>query len=198
MAQSRRITAAVAGLGFLLAVAVTACGDTAASPAGGVATNPSPAGPEAANGEAVPTAYVDSVHHYRIDAPGRVAPNPDGSAGYVGPSERMQIRVVQGPAAADPSALAAADLAALPSSVSNFHLVGGPATGTLSGRTVVKAIYTFNAGSSPVTGKPLDMVGVLYYVPRDASTVAVIAYGIVTNQYDPQGADDIASTFQWQ
>jgi hypothetical protein len=26
----------------------------------------------------------------------------------------------------------------------------------------------------------------------------VITYGIVSDQYDPQGADDIASTFRWQ
>jgi hypothetical protein len=35
-------------------------------------------------------------------------------------------------------------------------------------------------------------------VPRDSTTIAVITYGTVSGQFDPQGADDIASTFKWQ
>jgi hypothetical protein len=124
--------------------------------------------------------------------------NPDGTASVVGPSERLGIAVVQGAAASDPAALARADLTSLPGSTKSFQLVSGPAELTLSGRKMQKFVYRYNAGNSEVTGKPLDLVGVRYYIPKDSSTVAVLNYGIVSNQYDPEGADDVARTFQWQ
>ena len=96
------------------------------------------------------------------------------------------------------SALPRADLTSLPGSTKSFQLVSGPAELTLSGRKMQKFVYRFNAGNSEVTGKPLDLVGVRYYIPKDSSTVAVLNYGIVSNQYDPEGADDVARTFQWQ
>jgi hypothetical protein len=86
----------------------------------------------------------------------------------------------------------------MPSSTANFLLKAGPGEITLNGKKVEKFIFTYNAGTSAVTGKPLDLIGVRYYIPKDSGTVAVVTYGIVSNQYDPQGADDIALTFQWQ
>jgi hypothetical protein len=106
--------------------------------------------------------------------------------------------VVQGAKATDVAALARDDVGGLPSSTAGFHLVSGPASITLNGHKAEKFVYSWSAGTSQVTNKPLTMVGVRYYVPKDAATVAVITYGIVSNQYDPQGADDVASTFQWQ
>ena len=58
--------------------------------------------------------------------------------------------------------------------------------------------HSWSAGTSTVTGKAIELTSVRYYVSKDASTLAVITYGIVSNQFDPQGADDIVSTFQWQ
>jgi hypothetical protein len=63
---------------------------------------------------------------------------------------------------------------------------------------VTKFTYTWNAGTSAVTGKAVELTSVRYYVPKDSGTLAVITYGIVSNQFDPQGADDLASTFRWQ
>ena len=125
-------------------------------------------------------------------------PNADGTASVVGASERLEIAVVQGAKASDPASLARDDVATLPLSITSFHLVSGPAAITLSGKKVHKFVYTFNAGSSAVTGKPLDLVGARYYIPKDSSTLAVLNYAIATNLYDPEGADDLASTFHWQ
>lgn len=143
-------------------------------------------------------AYVDARYHYKIDGPGRMSANPDGSASVIGPSERLVVSVVQGSSAVDPAALAHTDLRTMPSSTANFHLMAGLSEITLNGKKVQKFVFTYNAGTSAVTGKALDLVGVRYYIPKDSGTVAVVAYGIVSNQYDPQGADDIATTFQWQ
>jgi hypothetical protein len=180
-----------------LTTGVAACGSGAAP----VTTDQgasTPAPPEANNGETPVTAYIDARFHYRIDAPGHMTANPDGTASVIGPSERLLVTVLQGAAASDPAAFARSDAAALASSSTKFHLVSGPSAATLNGRTVQKIVYTYNAGTSAVTGKPLDLYGVRYYIPKDAGTLAVVAYGIVANQYDPQGADDIASTFRWQ
>jgi len=183
--------------GFLIAgaFALAACGSSPTD-TGQAATTP---GSETINnGEAVAVTYVDAHYHYRIDGPGRMSANADGTASVIGPSERLVVSVVQGSSAGDPAALARGDVNTLPSSTTNFHLVAGPGEITLNGKKVQKFIFTYNAGTSPVTGKPLDLVGVRYYIPKDSATVAVVTYGIVSNLYDPQGADDIALTFQWQ
>jgi hypothetical protein len=185
-------------LGFIAAVAalaVTACGgatDTGTTTGGAGAT-----APEANNGEAQSVTYVDSRYHYRIDAPGHITAAADGSAGFVGPAERIQITVIQA-STTDLPALAHSDIASLPASLTGFQLKSGPTMIALSGKPAEKFVYTYSAGVSLVTGKPLSLVGVRYYIPKDASTLAVVSYGIAADQYDPQGADDIASTFRWQ
>ena len=183
--------------GFLIAgvFALAAC---ESAPPTASTSSVAPGNETNANGEAPAVTYVDSRYHYKIDGPGRMAANADGTASVIGPSERLVVSVVQGSGAADPAGLARADLNTMPSSATNFHLMAGPGEISLNGKKVQKFIFTFNAGTSTVTGKPIDMVGVRYYIPRDSGTLAVVTYGIVANQYDPQGADDIALTFQWQ
>jgi hypothetical protein len=176
----------------LLVVGAVACGSPSGSGSAGAGTT------EANNGEAPAVTYVDARFHYRIDAPGKMTANPDGSAEFVGPSERLQVVVVQGSKAADVNSLARDDAATLPTSAPGFRLVSGPGQVTINGRKAEKLVYGWNAGTSAVTGKPLSLVSVRYYLPKDASTAAVVTYGIVANQYDPQGADDVAATFQWQ
>jgi hypothetical protein len=176
-----------------------ACGSPT-STTGGADTGAQPtAGAEAnANGEAIPVPYADARFHYRIDAPGRMSPNADGTAAYIGPSERLEIRVVSGTGASDPSSLATQDIKSLAASATSFHQLTSPAKLTLSGYRVTRFAYTWVAGTSAVTGKPIELTSVRYYLIKDSTTLAVITYGIVTNQFDPQGADDIVSTFQWQ
>ena len=185
-------------LGMAGILIASACGSSGGS-TGGVDNAPATAGAEAnTGGEAVPVPYTDSRFHYRIDAPGRMTPNPDGSAAYLGPSERLEISVVQGPTASDPGALASQDLKSLAASTDAFRQLTNPASLTLNGYHVTRFAYTWNAGTSAVTGKAIQLTSVRYYLSKDTTTLAVISYGIVSNQFDPQGADDIVSTFLWQ
>lgn len=178
-------------------LATNACGSST-GPTAGTDNAPATAGAEVNTAEGIPVTYTDARFHYRIDGPGRMTANPDGTAAYVGPSERMEISVIQGSSASDPSALANQDIKTLATSAAGFQQRTKPAKLTLNGHQVTRFAYTWNAGTSTVTGKALELTSVRYYVSKDASTLAVITYGIVSNQFDPQGADDIVSTFQWQ
>ena len=183
----------LAGVGIAGLIALTGCGSdtTTQAPA-------APAAGEVTVGESVPHRYTDARYHYLIDAPGLMTANADGTANYIGPSERMEIAVVTGSGAADPAALAGQDAKSLSGSLSGFHQLSSPSTVSLNGRSVTKFTFTWNAGTSAVTGKAVELTSVRYYVPKDSATLAVITYGIVSNQFDPQGADDIVSTFKWQ
>jgi hypothetical protein len=182
---------ALVAAGFL---ATIACSSSSSSPSSAPQAN---AGTEAAGGEVI-VPYTDSRFHYRIDAPGRMTANPDGTAAYLGPSDRLEITIVQGSAASNPGALASQDIKSLSTAATAFHQLSNPTTLTLNGHQVTRFSYTWNAGTSAVTGKEIALTSVRYYVAKDATTLAVITYGIASNQFDPQGADDIASTFQWQ
>ena len=183
----------VGALGIAALLAMTACVSTDTP---GAAQTSAPA--EAQGGEGVPVPYSDSRFHYRIDAPGPMTANADGTASYIGPSERLQIAVVNGSQAADPLATANNDLSALSASTPGFRKIASPTAVTINGRKVVRFAYLWNAGISVVTGKAIDLTTVRYYIPKDNTTVAVLSYGIVSNLFDPQGADDLEMTFQWQ
>lgn len=192
MDYTTKLTLAAALAAGVLALA--GCGSD------GTAQNPAPAagGGEVTVGESVPQVYADARYHYAIDAPGRMTANPDGTASFVGPSERLEIAVVTGSSASDPGALASQDAKALSVSASGFRQLSSPSAMTLNGHSLIKFTYTWNAGTSAVTGKAVELTTARYYFSKNSATVAVITYGIVSNQYDPQGADDLASTFRWQ
>jgi hypothetical protein len=178
---------------FASILALTACGGSSPTSAGsGTAT-----APEANNGEAQSVSYVDSRYHYRIDAPGHITVASDGTAGFVGPTERIQIEVKQA-STTDLPGLARADLTSMPATFAGFQLKSGPTMIDINGKPAEKFVFTYSGGVNSVTNKPLTLVGVRYYIPKDSSTLAVVTYGIASDQYDPQGADDIASTFRWQ
>jgi hypothetical protein len=80
---------------------------------------------------------------------------------------------------------------------SQFRIVATLAPVTINNRTVMKVVFAA-PGTNAVTGKVEDRVTARYYIPRDSSTLAVLTYSIAANQYDPQGADDQATTFVWQ
>lgn len=186
---------ALAAAGFLV---VSACGSSPGTTGAADSPQPGAAGAEPNTGEGVAVPYTDAQFHYRIDAPGHMTPNADGSAAYIGPSERLEITVIRGAGASDPGGLAAQDLKALASAAPSFHQLSSPAKGTLGANHVTRFAYTWVAGTSAVTGKPIELTSVRYYVSKDSNTLAVVTYGIVSNQFDPQGADDIVSTFLWQ
>jgi hypothetical protein len=196
MARSNWRLFAVLPLAAAGLLAAGACGSSSAA-TGGNDQVQATAGAEVVSGEGVPVPYMDDRFHYRIDAPGHMTANADGSAAYIGPSERLEISIVEGSAASDPGALAGQDIKSL-STAPAFHQLSNPTSITLSGYHVLRFSYTWNAGTSTVTGKAIELTSVRYYLSKDGSTLAVITYGIVSNQFDPQGADDIVSTFRWQ
>jgi hypothetical protein len=199
MTSPNRLTLAASALATV--VLLSACG-SAAGPSTTSSPGASPAeqgqAGEAATGNENSFRYDNARFHYRVSAPGAMAENPDGSAAFKGQVERFEIRVITGTGAADPMGVANGDLAQVQASAASYHLEGNVQKVTISGRQVVKFVYTWVDGTSPVTGKPVSLTTVRYYIPRDSSTLAVLAYSSVTNQYDPQGADDIAMTFQWR
>ena len=67
----------------------------------------------------------------------------------------------------------------------------------LAGRPVLKLVYA-TSGTNAVTGNVEALVNARYYIAKDPSTLAIVTYSIVATQYDPQGADDVVTTFQWQ
>lgn len=184
-------------LGILVlatALATAGCA-SGGSPTTTIAPRAAPAG-EANNGEAPAIPYTDARGGYRVDAPGQMTAAADGTASYVGPQERLEVAIRAG-SGLDPAALASADLVTLRSTLSGFRLVSGPTTVQLGSRRVQKLVYAWTAGTSAVTGKPVELMTARYYIAKDATKVAVLTYAITANQYDPQGADDVALTFGW-
>jgi hypothetical protein len=94
-------------------------------------------------------------------------------------------------------ALAKADLSALKTSATNFRQLQAPAAVTISGHRAVKFVYQWTAGTNAVTGKANALITARYYITRDSNRLAIVSYGSAANQYDPQGADDVANTFAW-
>jgi len=131
----------VAGL-----LATIACGSSPSTTAG--TDNAPAAGAEANTSEGIPVPYTDSRFHYRIDGPGRMTANPDGTATYIGPSERLEISIVQGSGASNPSALASQDIKSLSTSAAAFQELTNPTKLTLSGHQVTRFAFTWNAGTS--------------------------------------------------
>jgi len=188
--------AGVAALGLL-----GACGASTAAP-----SNPRPqdngaavagAEPNSANGEGAAVRYTNSRFHYQVDGPGAMKEGANGSAAYVGGTERLEISVVVGQAAADPRGFAGSDAAGLPAAHPSFKVVNQPAAATISGVAVQKLVFSWTDGMNQVTSKPNDVVTVRYYIPKNSSTLAILTYSISANRYDPQGADDVATTFKW-
>jgi hypothetical protein len=199
--QSSMPFASVLALILIALGVLTACGSSGSSSTsnrpvadGGGA----PAENGGANGEAPATTYTNSRFKYRVDAPGPMTEAADGSAAYLGPAERLEITVLGGGAAADPHRRAADDLTGLKSTKPAYRLVDPLAQVTLSGKKVEKFVFSWTDGVNAVTGKPNDLVAARYYIAKNGSTLAIVTYSTAANQYDPQGADDVATTFTWQ
>jgi hypothetical protein len=187
---------------ILSAAVIAACGSTT----GGGGAAPSSSSSEAAaaggeanggGGEAALTPFVSTRNHYRVDAPGPMTEAADGTATSTHGAESMTVAIVSGSAAGDPTAYAKSDLTKLKSAPS-FALMGGPGGISLTGSPAsVQTTYS-TATTNTVTGKSQSTVSVRFYIPRDAGTMAVVTYSIIADQFDPQGAVDVANTFRWQ
>ena len=194
---------------------VAGCGANTASPgaqssttgnggtvASGANDGNAPTGGDAANGEAntgeAPSVPFESPkYHYKVAAPGAMTEAADGTATAHFGAEALSITVVSGATAANPEAVAKGDMVTV-ASLPNFKLKSGPApTKLTASSSAQKAVYSGTDGTNAVTGKPNNVVVVKYWVPKDASTLAVLTYSVTETQYDPQGADDVANTFKW-
>lgn len=177
---------------------LAACGPSSASTSARPAEQANTqAGGETGGGTEISIAYTDSAHHYRISGPGRMTANPDGTASFIGPVERLEVVIVDGTRAADPTALARADLSALKTTATDFRQLQAPTSVTVSGHHTIKFVYQWTAGTNAVTGKANQLITARYYITRDSGRLAVVSYASAVNQYDPQGADDVANTFAW-
>ena len=204
-ARSSRSVRAVLAVVMLLGAGLllTACGPSTGSTSTGASPNAGGdaggAGNEAggAGAEAAGVRYQNARFHYRVDAPGTMQEAADGSASTQRGVERLSISVVSGAGVSDPRAYATGDLGQVAGSSAKYHQMQALGPITISGRASLKTVYSWTDGTNPVTGKPNDLITARYYIPKDSSTLAVVTYSIAANQYDPQGADDVASTFAW-
>ena len=176
---------------------LAACGSSSATGTTPADQANTQAGAEAGAGTETSIAYTDTAHRYRISGPGRMTANPDGTASFIGPVERLEVAVVDGTRAADPMALATADLNALKMTATDFRQVQAPTVVTVSGHRTVKFVYQWTAGTNAVTGKANQLITARYYITKDSGRLAMVSYASAVNQYDPQGADDVANTFAW-
>jgi hypothetical protein len=140
--------------------------------------------------------YQSSRFHYAVDAPGQVVEAADGSIRADRGVESLEIRVNAGASAADPRRFSQDDVTQVQAATSQFRLIDALVAVTINNRTVMKVVFAA-PGTNAVTGRVEDRVTARYYIPRDSSTLAVLTYSVVANQYDPQGADDQATTFVW-
>ena len=147
-------------------------------------------------GETDPSGYTDTRHRYRITGPGPLKAQPDGSASFSGEDERLVVTVVEGAKAADPMALAEADLNSLSKSTSDFKAVIRPTAVTLGGQRMVKFTYT-STGKSQVDGKQVKLTAVRYYIPKNDTVLAVVSYSDVSTEFSAQEADGFAGSFGW-
>jgi hypothetical protein len=165
-------------------------GTQAQSPPG-VAANPANQG-----GQNKPAGYTDTRYHYSLTGPGQINARSDGTASFVGEDEMLEVAVVEGARAADPMALAQAEVGSLGNTTPGARVASRPAQVTLAGHSAVKFSYTWTA-ISQASGNQVKMTGVRYFIPKDSATVAVVRYGDASSQFDTQEADGFASSFRW-
>jgi hypothetical protein len=199
----RSLRVPLVAVALTVGIMVTACGsDSLGQPPAAGATAATSSEPTAAGdvtvGESAGVRFVSTRFHYRVDAPGTVTEAADGTATASRGVEQLTIRIVSGSAASDPSAYARSDTAALPAATSSYTVVNPLATVALASHPAVGKIVYTSSGTNPVTGNAESLVNARYYIARNSSMLAVVTYSIVLSQYDPQGADDVVTTFAWQ
>lgn len=147
-------------------------------------------------GEVSPTDYTDSRYHYRVIGPGPMKAQSDGTASFSGEDEKFEVAIVEGTRAADPAALAEADLAALGRSASEFQVLVRPQAITLGEQRMIKVTYA-SIGKSYATGKPLKMFAVRYYIPKNSEMLALLTYRDAASEFDAKEAEGFAASFRW-
>jgi hypothetical protein len=161
----------------------------------GAAAEPSAADPGNQGGENKPAGYTDARYHYSLTGPGPLTARPDGTASFAGEDEQLVVSVVEGSRAADPAALAQADLNSLRSSTADFRLLSAPVAVTLGGQRVVRFTYSWTGRSS--TGRQTTFTGARYYISKNEAMLAVISYRDASSEFSASEADGFAASFRW-
>ncbi|GAC1639002.1 MAG: hypothetical protein NVS4B8_05440 [Herpetosiphon sp.] len=147
-------------------------------------------------GDAPLTAYTDPGGLFRFDYPqgwGTVTQSGE-SIRLTGHDEFISVKIVQTPLS--PLEYAKQDAAALTSASPGFA-GQPPKAGTFAGKSAATVAYTWQAGPSRVTGKPIPSSANRYYIPGTAGKLAVFTYSSPTRNYDPAGAVDFVNGFKW-
>jgi hypothetical protein len=92
---------------------------------------------------------------------------------------------------------AAADGQQLSGSITGFTPVSQPKTLTVAGKRGAVLEYTWQAGPSPVTGKPVPSTAKRFYIPGPSQKLAVFTYASAAGTFDREDAADFANTFVW-
>ena len=146
MLNKRFLNSGIVAITAAVAISIASCStstSTGSGNTGGATGGATGGGGEANTGESAALPYADARYGYRVDAPGKMTVAADGSATFVGPSERLQVVVLQGARAGDPAALARADIAAIPATATGFRLESGPAAITINGHRGQKFVYSY-------------------------------------------------------
>ena len=146
-------------------------------------------------GETNPADYTDTRFNYSLHGPGKLKPQPDGTAVFVGEDERLEVAVVQGSTAADPLALAQSDLGSLKGSTTDFQVLVQPTSVSVGSQRGAKFTYSYTAQSH--FGKQAKFFGVRYYIPKNPAMLAVMTYRDLATEFDAGEADGFANSFKW-
>jgi hypothetical protein len=83
------------------------------------------------------------------------------------------------------------------SAASPGYKSAGPRAFQVAGARGALLSYTWQAGPSSVTGKPVPSSANRYYIPGPGGKLAVFTYTSAVNTFDGEDSDDFANTFMW-
>jgi hypothetical protein len=137
--------------------------------------------------------FLHPTEGYRIDSPGPMHATANGEALYEGRNDSLGVALLSG--ASDPTTAAASDASG--SGIPGFALVHSAQAVTVSGRHSAAIEYRRSGPVNAVTGKALVLHVVRLYVPRSGGLYRIEYASTAAGQdWDPQGALDIATTFR--
>jgi hypothetical protein len=141
-------------------------------------------------------AYVDPNNQFRFLHPAAWAKSTQaGEAVRVtGRDQYMSVAVVSTSQA--PVEFATADTQQVSAASTGFRS-SGPKAHDVAGKRGAILEYTWQAGPSPVTGKPVPSVTNRYYIPGPANKLAIFTYTSAAGTFDREDAEDFGNTFQW-
>ena len=155
-----------------------------------------PVGAEGGGGDEPTVTYTapDGTFSFQHPQSWSRTTQPGESIRYTGRDEFISVTIVA--TTQPPLDYARADAGALAAASPGFQ-GRAPVARKVAGQNGAMVAYTWQAGPSPVTGKPVPSSANRYYIPGPGGKLAVFTYSSPTGTYDPAGADDFANAFAW-